>query len=481
MNYRSALFSVVTLVGSCSVFAQRTLSIEECIALAKQNNTSVKLAREIAFTKEEVNKLTRKNNLPKVDFIAGYNHLGDNIEVNLQQVRGSIIEGTATQSVNAANQVYQEWTGNPLSATVQNAIYQTSKDIIGAVYPNYNPLVAKQDYFLAGLFVRQPIYLGGKLKAAQELAQQQSETSKVGIENAEDLVSYNLILQYLQVQYLNSMIDKQVQIVEAHKKNQSYAANLLKSEIIPPYQKKYADAALIQAETTLNTLNLEKQNALLTIKQLSGMDLNENIDIADRLPENINYVNKSFSSDTNNTDLRILNSKKEEANIALKAAKAGNYPNIFAIGNLQFLRKDLPIITPPWLVGIELQWTLFDGFENRNKVKIAESLVKESEMLIQQKTEAVNLATRISKNKMEAFADQSKSLDNARQESYTTTEMVRKRMENSLSSVKDVNDALKFQYEMEKAYYTSVVGYQTAVATYYYLVGTAEKSLNVIK
>jgi hypothetical protein len=49
--------------------------------------------------------------------------------------------------------------------------------------------------------------------------------------------------------------------------------------------------------------------------------------------------------------------------------------------------------------------------------------------------------------------------------------MVRKRLENSLASVKDVNDVLQLQYETEKLYYTSLVAYQTALATYFFITG----------
>ncbi|AZI40764.1 hypothetical protein EIB74_12720 [Epilithonimonas vandammei] len=159
--------------------------------------------------------------------------------------------------------------------------------------------------------------------------------------------------------------------------------------------------------------------------------------------------------------------------------KSLSKPNIFAIGNVQFFRKDLPLITPPWLVGVEMQWTLFDP-ERKSRNLASESLVKEADLLIEQKQKAVNLAAKIAENKLLSLKEQSETLDASRQQTYTTTEMVRKRMENSLSSVKDVNDALQLQYEAEKLYYTSVVAYQTALATYFYINGNPENITNYI-
>ena len=470
----------IALQSTCELSAQ-SLTLKDCIARAKENNTAIELAKQSVETRKEQLAGSKKNILPKVDLLAGYNYLGKPLEVNLQQTKDGIVEGSALQSANAAATIYEQITGNPLNQNIRDLIHQSSRDIISAVYPNYNPALSKQDYFLAGVMLRQPIYLGGKLKAVQELKKQELHSSEINLENAQDLLVYNLSLQYLQVLYFNSMIEKEEQKVEALQKNEKYAANLLKSEIIPPYQKKWADVALMQGKTSLENLKLEKENALLTLKQMMGMTLDSNLEIDGKISEDYATTTELQKLQAEqNTDIRLLTAKKEEANTALKVAKSMNYPNIFAIGNAQFFRKDLPVITPPWMVGIEMQWTIFNGFENQNKIKAAQSLVKEADLLIQQKQEAVALALQLAQNKIKAFQNQSETLDAARKETYTTTEMVRKRMENSLSSVKDVNDALQLQYSSEKLFYTSLVAYQTALATYYYLNGQPENITTLI-
>ena len=460
-----------------SVTAFSQYSLKQCIEKGQQNNSIIKLAEQSLETREKLLQSNKNNKLPKVDLLAGYNYIGEPIKVNLQQVKEGIVEGTANQSVYAANSVFQQITGNPLSQQIQDVIYQTSKDIIGAVYPNYNPAIAKQSYFLAGVAVRQPIYLGGKLKASQQLSQQQVESGKANLQTSKDLTAYNIALQYIQIMYLNSMIGKQQESVASLDKNEKYAGNLLTAEIIPPYQKNWADIAKKQAETNLKNLNLEKQNALLMLKDLMGVSLDEPVEINEKLAENTTLP--SFSSSENNADLKLLRSKKTEAETGLNITKSLSKPNIFAIGNVQFFRKDLPLITPPWLVGVEMQWTLFDP-ERKSRNLASQSLVKEADLLIEQKQKSVNLATKIAENKLISLKEQSETLDASRQQTYTTTEMVRKRMENSLSSVKDVNDALQLQYEAEKLYYTSVVAYQTALATYFYINGNPENITNYI-
>lgn len=464
------------LMLSAKIFCQQ-FSLKYCIEKAQQNNSVVKLAEQSLETRQKLLASSKNNGLPKLDLLAGYNYIGEPLRVNLQQVKDGVVEGSANQAVYSANTVYQQITGNPLSQQVQNVIYQTSKDIINAVYPNYNPEITKQSYFLAGLVVRQPIYLGGKLKSSRKLSEEQVKSGEANLESSKDLTAYNIALQYIQVMYLNSMIDKQKSSLESLQKNEVYAGNLLKAELIPPYQKNWADIARMQGETNLKNLIMEKENALFILKDMMGIPLDEPVEINEKLNESTEMP--VFASESGNADIKLLQSKKAETETGLDITKSLSRPNVFAIGNVQFFRKDLPVITPPWLVGIEMQWTLFDP-ERRSKNLASQSLVKEADLLIEQKQKSVDLAVKIAQNKLLSLKEQSETLDASRRQAYQITDMVRKRMENSLSSVKDVNDVLQLQYENEKLYYTSLVAYQTALATYFYIVGKPENITHYI-
>lgn len=94
---------------------------------------------------------------------------------------------------------------------------------------------------------------------------------------------------------------------------------------------------------------------------------------------------------------------------------------------------------------------------------------------MRQKQETVDTALRNAVNTLQSLRTQTQTLDAARKQAETTTGMVRLRMENGLSSVKDVDDALRLQLESEKLYNLSVAAYHTALATYFYLQGNPEQ------
>lgn len=466
-------------LSATAVFSQQNLSLSESISSAKENSTAISIAQQSYQTRKNLYDATKQNYLPKVDVLAGYNYLGEKAKLNVQGAKDDVVNYSSGQITGTAGQIYQQITGNQMPTDIQQLIYSTSHDLLNSIYPSGNPEIGKQGYLMAGIFLRQPIYLGGKLKAAQDLARIQMESGGINLENAQEISAYNTTLQYIQIMYLNAMIARQHDIVTAQHKNQKYAGNLVKAEILPPYQKNWADIAAKQAETILENLKLEKENALLALKSAIGDDLDKPVEISAELSENFDLPELGNIT-AQNTDTRLLASKKTEAEAAEKLTGTVGKPNIFAVGNVQLFRKDLPIILPPWLIGIEMQWTVFDN-EKKSRNLAAKSLVEETNLLITQKEEAVNLALKTTQNKLISLKNQTETLNQARKQTYITTEMVRKRMENSLSSIKDVNDALQLQYEAEKLYYTSTAAYYTALATYFYLAGKPEEITRYIQ
>lgn len=467
-------------VTNFSYAQQQSISLEDCFRIAAQNNLSIRQKRQAIATRQFQYQASKLSVLPKVDLLGGYTYLSDPIKINLQSVREGIVEGTAKQNVDAANRVFHEMTGNDLSPDAQNAIGQSARNIINAVYPDYNPSLSEQQYFTAGLALHMPIYMGGKLRAAREVAGKQLESGKLNLRFVQDNINFAIAAQYIEVLYLNSMIAKQRQLLDAFEKTKENAASLVENEIIPPYQAHWANVALSQASSGLNTFLLEKENALLTLQHLLGTD--SAFLLSDTLKEAASPISVSIGNYwENNTNYQWLQAKTSEAKSLVKTSRSLSLPNVFGVANYQFLKNDLPVITPPWMVGVMFQWNIFSSFENGKHIRATKSLVKESELLEQETKADLQLQIKIAQNKLKAFGEEMKTLDLARKEAATTTDMIRRRMANQLASVKDVNDALKIQLEAEKAYYTSVLAYNLAVAAYLNITGQPEAITGYLK
>lgn len=479
-RYIYLLFFCCFFIPKTSPAQNSELSLSACFEMAAENNGIVEQMEQSLTTRRFHYEASRHNFLPDVDLLAGYHYLGEPIRVNLQTVRQGIVEGSAQQSVNTANEIFQKITGNTLPQNAQDALYQSSKNIIGGIYPDYNPALSEQSYFTSAVALRQPLYLGGKLNAARKVAKEQWQTGQLNLKITQNTIDYAVASQYLQILYLNSMLAKQEQLVEISIKINAYADAMVKSELIPPYQKNWAEVILAQAQTSLNHFRLEKQNAILTLKHLLGTDkkitISDTLNLASSpllLPPT-NFI-------TENPEYQWLESKTEVAEMSVKVAKSLSLPNIFGFASYQFLREDLPVITPPWMIGVEMHWNIFSFFENTKRVKAAKSLVEESELLTQNKKRNLQLELNIVQNKLKTIRNEVKTLNKVRTTASLTTEMVRKRMQNEFSSVKDVNDALLLQLETEKAYYMAVLAYNIAVATYLKIQGKPRAIINHLK
>lgn len=474
-------FILFCLFVSCLETKAQTTSLEECFSIAQQNNITIKQAKSALKTGEYNLQAEKKGYLPKVDLLSSYSYLSSPLTINLQTVKDGIVEGSSQQSVNTANEIYHEITGNNLSQAAQDRIYNTSKTVIGGIYPDYNPSLSKQSYFVAGVGVRQPIFLGNKINSSIDLAQSVANSAGIGVEIAGKEVNFLIAVQYLRILYLNSLIKKQEQIVSALDKNKNYAEELVKNKILPPYQKNWTNVVLIQAQTQYNNIKMEKQNAHLELNKLMGVDLDAAIVISDTLK----YAEINLEKPTNeywltNPVYRIANNKISYAETAEKISKSLALPNIFAIGNYNLYQKDLPVSIPDWFVGLELQWTLYNGQTNKRTLA-AKQLIEEAKLGEENSSLMLQVQSRVAKNKMTSLQNDVMAMDAARKEANTTSSLITKRMNNQLSSPKDVNDALLIETEIEKGYYTAVLGYYLALAEYFNSLGNPSQITQFIK
>ena len=156
--------------------AQQVLTLDSCRALALRNNKQLNVARlkqEVAYN---TRKAVRTKYLPKVDALAGYEHVSKEVSLlkseqkemlgNLGTVAGTKLSGNATQTI---------------AALAQQGIVtpQEAQQLGGLLTQMMSPLVEKgneigqslrdafrtdtRNIWAGALMVRQPVYLGGAI------------------------------------------------------------------------------------------------------------------------------------------------------------------------------------------------------------------------------------------------------------------------------------------------------------------------------
>jgi outer membrane protein TolC len=420
--------------------------------------------------------------LPKVDLLAGYNYLSNPLTINLQAVKDGVVLGSSQQSIYTANEVYRQITGQNLPGPVQQEIYNTSKTIIEGAYPDYNPELSQQQYFTAGLFVRQPIWLGGKLSTARNLASTELKSGILNQQMIENELDLTIAIQYIRILYMNTLLGLNKETVTSFEQNENFVAELVKNNIIPPYYQSWTRVLLIQAKNRLNNTLLDKQNALAEMNRLLGVPGDTLLKITDTLHYRPSAIQSAGTNQPFQNPLLLLagnNTLLARTNI--KGARSLLLPNLFGIANINLYQEELPVTTPPWMVGIELQWSLFDGFKNYNRVQATKQIAEEVSLQEENTRTGINTKLTVAINRIKSTQQDIAALDSAREEAKTTTLLIDERARNNFSSPKDINDALIIQEEIEKAYYTVVFGYYISLAEYFNLIGTSQQIIEYLK
>lgn len=479
-----ALITLTTLL-ICLLFraGAQNISLEDCFTLARNNNLLIRQAGASLKAREYALQAEKQSYLPKLDLLAGYNYLSKPLEINLQQVKDGIVEGSSRQSVNTANEVYKAITGNDLSQNAQNLIYNGGRNILNTFYPDYNPALSKQQYFTAALGLRQPIWLGNKLQTVQDVAAAEVKAGRYNLDLAGQQVELLIALQYLRIMYLNNIMQRQQQIIRSFERIESDATEMVKQQLLPPYQRNWASTAVIIARSRGKNQELEKQNALTELNKLLNLPIDTLLTITDTLPYTPVTELPAFSSEfwATNPAYQAVESKQELAKASLKGSRSFSLPNIFAIGSLQLYQKDLPLTIPPWLVGVEMQWTIFNGTQTIKRVKASKELLEEAGIAAEQTKGLLQTRVRVAQNRLAALKNDIAAMDTARATAALTTQQVEERMRNRMSTPREVNESLLVEEEITKAYYTAVLGYYLALADYLDATGSARRITAFLK
>ncbi|MBS3803553.1 MAG: TolC family protein [Oleiphilaceae bacterium] len=136
-----------------------------------------------------------------------------------------------------------------------------------------------------------------------------------------------------------------------------------------------ADAELAAIDARLEQTQANRQQAGLELKSLLGMAPEQALELSTSLPRPSPPV--GLETVLPRKDLRARQTAVEAAHADTRASEAEWFPKVNLLARHQWVEGNEPLAgdTDGWLVAINLQWTIFDGFGRQGR--IAESRAKE--------------------------------------------------------------------------------------------------------
>lgn len=418
MNKLTIIALAAALVPCANISAQsRTLTLEECRTLAIESDNNLKESRVKTQMASYDRKIAAANYFPNISVKGGYLHNGDNISLvsdeqsakltNIGTIAGKEIEGALggiVSQIMSNPAAMAELNASPIWQTVMGAMSKadisTSLNAVGgAVNDALHMDVSNIGGAMAS--IQQPVFVGGKIIAANKIARLAEDLSKCAYDKEYRQVIADVDGAYWQVvstaakkalcddycDLLNKMLsDAQAACDEGV----TTQAELLSVKV------KANEASMLKTRAT-NGLRLSK----MLLCKLTGLPLDSDIMLADEGSEDIAMptLDPQKSPDeiyASRPELRQLDLAGKIYDKKVAVVRADMMPTVALTANyiytnpnvLKGFSKDW---AGTWNAGVIVSIPIFHGAEALNKTRKAKAEATLYKLQLENAKSMVNL------------------------------------------------------------------------------------------
>ncbi len=368
MTIHKATFFIIALLAATGRTAiAQTLTIHECLKMALSDNNKQLIKSR---TKEEQMdyelKAYKSNFYPRLNLYATdcYSTASSDLTV----------DGGQLPIYN-----YSAATGTFLPNVTMNSdgTYTLNQY---ALFPDQTMKLKLKNIFLGGISVTQPIYMGGKITTAYEMARLGKEMTHVSTSLTHDEVIVETVEAYMLAVKGKEMIEvaqKYYTLLDELKKNveSAFSHGLKTRNDVMKVQVRQNEAEL-NISKAKNAYRLAKMNLCHYI----GKPLTSDIDVTS---EGINVMPAGITSGqaidiSNRPEYILLNQQQQMATQQVRLTRSDYLPQVVAVGSYHYanggeLAGKRLIDNGAATVGIGVKVPLFTFGESKNKIRSAKA------------------------------------------------------------------------------------------------------------
>ncbi|UKA11654.1 TolC family protein [Photobacterium damselae] len=353
-----ALFALSPVVGqaesvSFSQAWQTVVSQNEGLAAERTKVDQAKYLQDAAWDL----------NLPQVSIGANYTRLDDNIEISPSDLFSSM-PASGTDAGKVISQLAEQL--SKLTGTDFNSLFTSQ--------------ITDKDVFTSSIRAIWPIFTGGRINAAQAIAEGKTEEAKYMLAMKKQATYEDLSRFYFGV-VLAEQVYKTRQEVEAGlKQHFEHAVKLQQQGQIARVERLQAEAAYDKAkvETQKSKRDLEIVQVALTklLNASSPITPTTTLFTNEQLPNLDSFLSQTL---TTYPGLHLLDAKRKQANGLIDVEKGKYYPEVYLYGNYNIYdgHSLAAELTPDWAVGVGVNIPLIDNTGRSGKLKAAHSAVSQ--------------------------------------------------------------------------------------------------------
>ncbi len=411
---RKTIILSAFLLCMLPVSAQQTLSLDSCRAMALRNNKQLSISRLKQEAAENVRKAARTSYLPKVDALGGYEYFSKEVSI-LNNDQKFALNNLGT---NAATSITTK-AGGLLTDLAQKGIIspQTAKDLGAVMSQMAQPLAEAgnalgeevtdafrtntHNIWAGSLMVRQPIFMGGAITAANRMADIAEEMAATEYDGAIQNTLFTIDENYWLVVSLKEKMKLAQSFRDLVQKLDDDVHKMINEGIATRAAGLTVDVKVNEADMALTMVEDGYSLAKMLLCQLIGLPLESDIILEDENSESLLLSENAEAYDNiqptdNRTELKLLQNAIDLSKEGTKLIRSAYMPHVFLTGGYIISNPNVfngfqNRFSGVWNAGVTLQVPIWNWFEGTYKVRAGKVATTIAQVELSDASEKINL------------------------------------------------------------------------------------------
>lgn len=435
---------VVATMAMATVASGRELDFSAAWQQVLTRSDALK-AEQAAVDQADHNQAAAKSlYLPQISANAGYYHFDAPVQLGADDLFASMPAGSA------------------LAASL-NSLAQGMGLSPAALAAGLTSTISEENVRSGSLTALWPLYTGGRISAAQDIAAAMTDEAKKGREVRMSEQFSLLGQRYFAVVLGQQLVDTRRRVEEALLIHRDHARLLVKNGQIARVEELQAEASYDKARVERSKAEQDLQIAAAALSRM--LDEPESVKplsplfVNSTLPPLEGFVSRTLAQ---YPGLAVLAAKKNQAEALIKLERGKYYPEVAMLGSYSLYEEEslAAELMPDWFVGMTVSLPLIDRSGRSERTRAAESLADKVTALHRQASQDLSLLVektwRQAEQARTEYDGLASSLDLARQ----TVVLRQRAFDQGLATSLEVIDA---------QLYVAAVEIQRSVAAYAYV------------
>ena len=383
--------------------AQRVLTLDECRAMALENNKQMQVSRVKQSIAENQRKSARTKYLPRVSALGAYEYTSRGISLlnkeqkallnNLGEVFTSAIENEVSKlPLDPAKLKELAEMAAPYVSATQGTIDHLGQSLNEALQSN------NHNTFAGAITLTQPLYMGGAIKTLNRVADIKEELAANTLEARRQATLYDIDNVYWQVVSLRHKQDLAESYLNLVKKLDHDVEKMTEAGLTTRSDKLSVQVRVNEAEMALAKVMDGLSLTKMLLCQLCGLPNDEPIELADEKADEIAApaaIPLTTNID-NRPELRLLQNAIDLTHQEVNLLKAENRPQVlfnggYAVTNPNAFNGIQHRFGGFWHVGLQVRIPIWNWGDVKHKVQAAQEATTVANLELEDAREKIEL------------------------------------------------------------------------------------------